>query len=125
MNMQTIGIHNQHDFMTPEGVAQYLHIKKSTVYSWAKSGQIPHYRMGRLLRFKPAEIDCWLETKCLQGSKEPQKIIHRKAPRKNKVDVNRIIRKAIDDTHGINYTGSHRESDRIKDPGKEVDNGSF
>jgi excisionase family DNA binding protein len=39
-------------FLTVPDVASILSIKQSTVYQWAKSGEIPHYRLGRIVRFE-------------------------------------------------------------------------
>ena len=44
-------------------VSQYLGIKRSTLYAMIEKREIPHYRIGRLARFKQAEIDAWLLTK--------------------------------------------------------------
>jgi excisionase family DNA binding protein len=44
-------------FLTVEQVAGYLSLSKATVYQWASEKRIPHYRMGRAIRFKQAEIE--------------------------------------------------------------------
>ncbi|OPY70841.1 MAG: Helix-turn-helix domain protein [Syntrophorhabdaceae bacterium PtaU1.Bin034] len=44
-------------------VSQYLGIKRSTLYAMIERKEIPHYRIGRLARFRQAEIDAWLLTK--------------------------------------------------------------
>jgi excisionase family DNA binding protein len=33
-----------------------LSIKPRTLLSWARQGQIPHYRLGALVRFRPDEV---------------------------------------------------------------------
>lgn len=44
-----------------EEVAKYLGISKRTVYRLHEAGQLPAYRIGRLLRFKEGEIEEYLE----------------------------------------------------------------
>jgi len=93
----------QKEFLSIEDVAIYLGIKKSTVYSKVKSGEIPHYRLGRLLKFRKEDIDRWMEgnrQKIVSVSQSTKK----KARHKQSVDVNRIVRKAIDETKEIRYT---------------------
>ena len=47
--------------LTIRQLADYLNIKRSTLYAWVEQGFIPHYKMNRLIRFKKEEIDTWLE----------------------------------------------------------------
>jgi excisionase family DNA binding protein len=47
--------------LTIRQLADYLNIKRSTLYAWVEQGFIPHYKMNRLIRFKKEEIDAWLE----------------------------------------------------------------
>ena len=93
----------QKEFLSIEDVAIYLGIKKSTLYSKVKTGEIPHYRLGRLLKFRKEDIDRWMEgnrQKIVSVSQSTDK----KARHKQSVDVNRIVRKAIDETKEIRYT---------------------
>ena len=46
-----------------EELADYLKVKKRTAYHLVETMQIPHYRVGRLIRFKLSEIEAWMETK--------------------------------------------------------------
>ncbi len=57
-NMNDEGIR---EYLTIRELADYLSIKTSNLYS--KIAEIPHYRIGRLLRFRKGEIDAWIETK--------------------------------------------------------------
>ena len=41
-------------------VAAYLRCSSSTVRRMARRGQIPHYRLGKLVRFRLSEIERWL-----------------------------------------------------------------
>lgn len=42
-------------------LAAFLGIKMSTLYAWVHSKSIPHYKIGRLVKFRRSEIDEWLE----------------------------------------------------------------
>jgi excisionase family DNA binding protein len=46
--------------LTPDEVANQLRMKKSWVYAAAKSGEIPHLRLGRSVRFRQSAIDTYL-----------------------------------------------------------------
>jgi excisionase family DNA binding protein len=48
-------------FLTVNEVSEYLSVKPSTLYSMVKNGQLPHYRIGRLIRFKREDVDRWME----------------------------------------------------------------
>lgn len=41
-------------------VSAYLSIPKSTVYAYSMRAKIPHLHIGKLLRFRKADIDLWL-----------------------------------------------------------------
>ena len=59
-----------------EQISNYLSIKEKTIYSKVEKNEIPHYKIGRLIRFKKDEIDQWMES-CRQAKKleaEQQKI---------------------------------------------------
>ena len=47
--------------MTIEEIADYLRVKKRTVYEWLKKGKIPAIKAVGQWRFKKVQIDHWLE----------------------------------------------------------------
>lgn len=47
--------------MTIEEVADYLRVKKRTIYEWLKSGKIPAIKAVGQWRFKREKIDEWLD----------------------------------------------------------------
>ena len=51
------------NLMTIEDVADYLRVKKRTVYDWLKKGKIPAIKAVGQWRFKKERIDAWLESK--------------------------------------------------------------
>jgi excisionase family DNA binding protein len=48
--------------MTIDEVAEYLRVKKRTVYDWVKKGKIPAIKAVGLWRFRRERIDQWLES---------------------------------------------------------------
>ena len=114
------------EFFNIQDLSKYLgEIKPSTLYAMVEERSIPHYRVGKLIRFKRAEIDAWME-----GNKKdciPLEKVARKALgpiQKHKIDIDRVVKKAIEGTRGQGYTKPHGKPDRIKGLGKEVHDGS-
>ena len=99
-------------------LSRYLGIKKSTLYAMIERKEIPYYRIGKLARFRPAEIDEWLLTKKFRASRKDET---RRAPRKRGSPPSpaaQIVRAAIDEVNPGRYNRSGK-SDRIKGLGKE------
>jgi len=51
---------NSNELMNVEEVAEYLKVKKSSIYDRANSRTIPFLKNGKFLRFKKKDIDLWL-----------------------------------------------------------------
>jgi excisionase family DNA binding protein len=47
--------------LTPEEAATALGVQVGTVRVWAAERRIPTIRVGRLLRFRVADVQAWLE----------------------------------------------------------------
>ena len=47
-----------------------------------------------------------------------------KAARTPARDINRVVKKAIDEIKGVDYTASYGKPDQVKDLGKEVPDGT-
>jgi excisionase family DNA binding protein len=45
------------------GAAQYLAVSADTVYGLVRSGEIPHARVGKSIRFRAADLDRFVEEK--------------------------------------------------------------
>jgi len=105
-------------------LSRYLKVKVKTLY--AMIYDIPHYRVGKLIRFKKEEIEAWMENK--KGNDRDIKIQQRgkrKLTESANKDINRLIRKTIDQTKEEGYNLDHGKSDRIEGLRKEVNNGSI
>ena len=46
--------------MDVDGVAEYLGLAASTIYDKVRDLEIPHTRLGNLIRFRKVDIDRWL-----------------------------------------------------------------
>jgi len=44
-------------------VATALQISEQTVYRYVANGEIPFHKLNRSVRFKPSEIERWIESK--------------------------------------------------------------
>jgi excisionase family DNA binding protein len=101
-----------------ERLSRYLGMKKSSLYALVERREIPHYRIGRLARFRPAEIDEWLLTKRCEGDSEKgtRRVSRRRLSPPSA--ASQIVRAAIDDLKPRGYNSSGK-SDRIKGLGKE------
>ncbi len=58
--------------LTVGEVASYLSCSVSTVRRLAGRDKIPHYRLGKMVRFRMGEIDSWLAT--LHGGEIPAEV---------------------------------------------------
>jgi excisionase family DNA binding protein len=111
---------------TVEEVSTYLSVKPSTIYQWAKDGGIPHFRLGKVLRFKKAEIDTWIENcraKPIDPAKKGREIF--KGVKNPKMDIDRIVQKSIESVKNSGYNRGHGKPDRVKGLGKEVKDGTL
>ncbi len=46
--------------MTSQDVSRYLRCSVTTIRRLASKGEIPHFRLGKLMRFRRSEVDAWL-----------------------------------------------------------------
>lgn len=47
--------------LTVAEVASILRCSKQAVYSWVEFGRVPHVKLGRLVRFRPEDVEEFLE----------------------------------------------------------------
>ena len=86
-------------FLTVEQLAEVLNCKESTIYSWVAVGTIPSYKIGRLIRFRPGDIEVWLQKQHKEANKDGKRI--KKYPSNTKTHgIDNILRKAIDEVKG-------------------------
>jgi excisionase family DNA binding protein len=110
-------------FWDIEDLSHYLKVKVKTLYAMVK--EIPHYRVGKLIRFKKEEIETWMESKRVKvqdNYKKPKE--KRKPSETGNLHIDRLIRKTIDQTKNEGYNPDHGKSDHFKGLiRKEVEHG--
>ena len=63
------------DILTLDEISKYLKISKSTIYMLTSNSRIPHFKVGKQLRFRKSGIDKWadeLESTSKRKRKERQ-----------------------------------------------------
>ena len=50
---------SHNNYLTIHALSTYLGIKPKTLYARIK--EIPHYKVGRLIRFRKEDVDAWME----------------------------------------------------------------
>jgi len=109
----------ENQFLTIKELSAYLHIKPATLY--AKVGDIPHYKVGRLVLFKREDVDQWMEG-CRRDPVDVErmaKAILRSTDR-GAMDVKNVVKKTIERAKGNVLTSDQGRPDRNKGLGKEV-----
>jgi excisionase family DNA binding protein len=103
-------------FWDIEDLSKYLKVKIKTLY--AMTHDIPHYRVGKLIRFRKQEIDSWMENKRFKGLNPINKSRNRICRRieTGHVHIDKLIRNAIDQNKNESYIIGHGKSDRIEGP---------
>jgi excisionase family DNA binding protein len=113
-------------YLNIDELSQYLGIKKSNLYAKVERREIPFYRVGRLILFKKDEIDAFMEkcrVECFDIKKEAERVM--KGANRSRMDINRVIKKAIEGVNGKGYTTSHGKPDQVKGLRKEVEDGTL
>ncbi len=96
-------------------LSEHLNIKLSTLYAWVAEGKIPHFKIHGLIRFKPEEIEQWLQSCHKTGQPRPSEPIRRG----NGADIDTLIERVKQEV----YNGHKRET-RPRQGRKEVKDGS-
>jgi putative molybdopterin biosynthesis protein len=57
------------ELLTVEQVQELLQTGRTFTYNLVKSGELPSYRVGRLLRIRRRDVERWLEkNRCVAGT---------------------------------------------------------
>ncbi len=113
-------------FLTLNEAAQYLGVKASTLYSMVERKEIPHYRIGRLIRFTKADLDAFMRERRVDRvdfEKEAKKILN--LTQNPKIDVDALVKKTVEQRRRNGYTSSHGKPERVEGFGKEVPHGAL
>ena len=115
--------------LTVSEVAAYLSIKEKNIYAKVEAREIPHYRIGRLIRFRLDEIDTWLggcrNYNKPEAGQQKTKGKRRRAAGRSNDHFNKIVGKIIDTETDKYYSPDYGKSDRSKGLRKEVEHGSI
>jgi len=114
------------EFLDIHDLSECLNIKRSTLYTKVESGEIPHYKVGRLIRFKKSDLDAWMEShrkEQIDLEKKAKEIL--KITTRQRLDIDAVVKKTIEEVKGKSYTSDRGKSDRIKGLRKEVENGTL
>ena len=112
-------------FMRIDKAAEYLGLKKSYLYLLVERKEIPHYRVGRLIKFKQADLDAWMVGFRVADKPEGATGKPFRGPKNRPLNLNAIAKKAIAEVKGTLYTDGHEESDRFKGLRKEASHGAL
>jgi excisionase family DNA binding protein len=44
-------------------VAAAIQVSEQTIYRYVANGEIPYHKLNRAVRFKPSEIESWMESR--------------------------------------------------------------
>jgi excisionase family DNA binding protein len=94
------------EFLNIRAMASYLDLKRSTLYTLVEEKKIPHYRIGRQIRFKLSEIEKWLE-ECKEPVVDAEVEARRVSgslQKRSDARIKRTIRKIIEEMKGRGYT---------------------
>jgi excisionase family DNA binding protein len=114
------------EFLTIGDLSEYLSIKRSTLYAMVESGEITHYRVGRLIRFKKQDIDIWMEGHRREensADKKARGVL--KAINRPSMDVDRLVKKSIEEAKGLKYIPNNGKPDQSRGLRKEVSDGTL
>lgn len=114
------------DFLTIEELSEYLGIKRSTLYQRVGRREIPFYRFGRLIRFKRADIELWMEgfrNEAIDSDHVGGRLI--RGIKGGGVDVGGVVKKNIEEVADLKYTPKYGKPDQIRSLRREVKNGTL
>jgi len=113
------------EFIDIRDLSAYLAVKPSRLYALVAAREIPHYKIGRLVRFKKPEIDRWMQSnkkECVDAGELSRRLL--RSSKRPTLDAERIVKKAIDSARAERYNPPHGKPDQVKGLGKEVHDGT-
>ncbi len=93
------------DYLTIDELSQYLNVKKSTLYFKVASADLPHYRIGRLIRFRKDEVDAWMENHRGENRRtgsRANRILN--TFNRSEVNIKNLVKNAVDEVKRKRYT---------------------
>lgn len=99
----------QLEMLTVKDVAGLLRAQPSSVYAWAKEGKIPAFKINGLLRFDLLEVREWIGKSRIQPV-DTDKLARKLINPVRSVDIDRIVRFAVDTIGGRGISSSQGET---------------
>lgn len=96
-------------------LSRFLSVKQSTLYAWVHNGTIPFYKLNGLIRFDLDEIHEWV-----RNSKPDSRNVTISPRKSGALDIDNIVKKAVEDVTGKRYNPSKRETSLNQGLRKEV-----
>lgn len=93
--------------LTINELSLFLKVKKSTLYSWVHNSSVPFYKLNGLLRFDLDEIMEWIK-----DSKHIPLPYHISIKPNKSLDIDNIIKNAIEGVKGKRYNTTSGKPDR-------------
>ena len=113
-------------FLDIKQLSSYLSIKPSLIYSLVESKEIPHYRVGRLIRFKKEEVDQWIDGHRVPSQTADAKVKELlRSPGRPKMSIDSIVKRTIERAKETAYTSPIEKPGKIKGLKKEVNHGAI
>lgn len=103
------------ELVTIKEVSTFLNVKEPTLYSWVRNGSIPSYKVGGLVRFDMEEVKEWV-----RQSRATARNVTKITTKSSGLDIDNIIKKAVEDVTGKRYNTSKRETSPNQGLRKEV-----
>lgn len=48
-------------WLSVDDIAEYLGVKRDTIYKWIAEREMPAHKVGRFWKFKKDQVDVWVE----------------------------------------------------------------
>ncbi|NIO03984.1 MAG: excisionase family DNA-binding protein [Proteobacteria bacterium] len=106
-------------FLTINEASEYLNLKPSTLYRMVETLTLPHYRVGRLIRFKKLDLDRWMEDhrqECIGEGEEVKRIFQ--ITNRPIRDIDSLVEKIIADAKANRLSFRSREARSNQGPRK-------
>ena len=114
----------ENGFLTIKEASQYLGVKPPTLYSMVERKEIPHYRVGRLIKFTKSDLNAFMQDHRVERV-DIEKVARKILNHRHNVDVDTLVKKTIAESRGNRYTAPHGRLESVKGVRKEVPNGAF
>ena len=114
------------EFLDIHELSECLNIKRSTLYVKVEAGEIPHYKVGRLIRFKKSDVEKWMEShrrEQIDLEKKAKEIL--KITTRPNLNIDSIMKKSIEEVKDRRYNCANGKPDQVRGLRKEVKDGSI